>query len=764
MKKNKLYLVLSLAFLMPLFLQAQTKISGKVLDALNGKALSGANIIIKSSKQGTITNEKGSFSFETNLSNKQIITVSYLGYETVKKNINIKEGKNIKLNFLLNSVNIEAKGIVVTATKTKNRIEDVPVRVELISPKQIESNPTNTIDDVLKTTSGVYVDRAEGIFSHGAIVSMRGVGGSEQSRVLVMVDGIPVNKLDGGSVNWNRINSSEVKNIEISKGPASSLYGSNAMGGAINIITKVPTKKIEGSVSAEYGTYNTMSTKFSVGGKTSSDKDGFYWNLNGMYRSSDGYNHTPEEERDSTTVKSELEEYAIGTKVGYKFNELNSVEAKFNYFDDMRGTGVKIYNEDGCNFQHKTYSSSVVYKGGKNKTRWNAIAYYSIEPFYRYNESIKKTYTVDSDRKDYGALFNVSQPIGNHNLITSGIDLKQGSVDASDNYITSTDIVWNKGKMNTFAYYLQDEVSLFKEKVKIIAGLRYDYAKFFDGAYYLENSTNATSILESLVNDNLDEASWSALSPKLSAQYRFNKDIRVYVSYSKGFRPAILDDMCRSGFIAGGFKIANPDLEAETLDNIELGADFHLSEKLRISPSVYYSLGDNYMYYVSTGDSIAMGTKIKPIRKKENISKVKIYGAELAVNYTINNNLTAFANYNYNSSKIDDYEFAEGEDDITGNYLTYVPKNVVSLGVNWLNRFVNVNLLYQYRDDQYTDDLNSEDGMIKAYSNIDVKVWKNIDNFKIGLNVINLTDQTHVESHGNISIGRFITGQIAYRF
>ena len=210
------------------------------------------------------------------------------------------------------------------------------------------------------------------------------------------------------------------------------------------------------------------------------------------------------------------------------------------------------------------------------------------------------------------------------------------------------------------------------------------------------------------------------------------------------------------------FKIANPDLEAETLDNIEWGMDIHLFDKLKISPSVYYSLGNDFMYYVSTGDSLAMGSKIKPVRKKENISKVKIFGVELNVNYIINNNLTAFANYNYNNSKIDDFDISTGDNDLTDNYLIYVPKNVVSAGVEWMNRYVNVNVLYQYRDKQYMDDLNIN--FINSYSNVDIRLWKNINNFKIGLNVINLTDETFIESHGNISIGRFITGQIGYRF
>ncbi|RLD63187.1 MAG: hypothetical protein DRJ01_04400 [Bacteroidetes bacterium] len=767
MKKQ---LLLLFTLLIP-FLSISQEITGKIIDASTNKALTGANVVIDETNNGTITNTDGIYKFENLEKGTYNLTVSFIGYKKVNKKINITGNKTYTLNFSIEGISVETKEVVITATKTQQNIEDIPQRVELISLNKIKSNPIESADDLLKTISGTYVSRPLGIFSHNTNVSMRGLSGSEQSRVLILMDGVPINKSDGGSVNWNLMNLNQISKVEITKGPGSSLYGSNAMGGVINFISKKPTQKFSGGISSEYGTYNTIGTKINISGRQSDDKSqGLYWDVNSFYRQSDGYNATPESERDSNDIKSNLQEYAAGTKLGYDFNKFNNIELKLNYYDDQRGTGVKIYDKDGCNFQHKTYSGSLNYKGEIGKTKMNAIVYYRDEPFYRLNESIKmksgsiyyKCYDVSSKRIDMGTMFNASHKFGQHNLITTGFDIKHGSVDGNDNYQTSTDVVTNKGKMNTFAFYAQDELNLLNNKIKIIAGLRYDFANFYDGAYYITDGTNATSILTSLVNENLDEHTWSAISPKISAQYLFNKNFRTYISYSQGFRPSTLDDLSRSGFIAGGFKQANPNLEAETLDNFEIGGDINIKNKLKISPSVYYSIGHDFMYYVSTGDSLMMGSRLKPVRIKQNISKVNIYGAELDISYQINSNINIFANYTFANSQIAEFDASTGDFDLTDKYLTYVPQNQVVSGISWTNKIINTNVTYHYYDDQWMDDQNIN--KIDAYSSIDLRFWKAIKAFTLSVNIQNVTDHTYIESHGHESLGRFITGQVSYQF
>jgi len=153
---------------------------------------------------------------------------------------------------------VELKEVVVTATRTEKPMEDVPGRVEVLTSEDVQNFAISgmKVDEVLNLLSGINVIRPQGVMTLVPTTTLRGLS-NEQARTLVLLDGVPINKADTGNVNFNRINLHEIERIEIFKGPASSLYGNNAMGGVINIITKRPEKKFEGKILASYGTYNT---------------------------------------------------------------------------------------------------------------------------------------------------------------------------------------------------------------------------------------------------------------------------------------------------------------------------------------------------------------------------------------------------------------------------------------------------------------------------------------------------------------------------
>ncbi len=125
-------------------------------------------------------------------------------------------------------------------------------------------------------------------------VTLRGVSGDEQGRTLVLMNGVPMNTSDEGGVNWNRLNPYSIGKIEIFKGPGSSLYGNNAMGGVINIITRKPEKGFEADAGISYGTFNTFKPELWMGG---SPDQHLTRSLSGFYQSSDGYNNVPESMR-----------------------------------------------------------------------------------------------------------------------------------------------------------------------------------------------------------------------------------------------------------------------------------------------------------------------------------------------------------------------------------------------------------------------------------------------------------------------------------
>ena len=667
--------------------------------------------------------------------------------------------------------------VVVTATKTENVVREVPVRINIVNSYQVKALPVQYTDEYLQYLPSVNVSRPFGIFSSKSTVTMRGLDGKEQGRVLVLVDGVPVNKADGGSVNWNMITTGEVERIEVVKGPGSSIYGGNAMGGSVNILTKKPDKKLSGLASLEYGTYNTMGGRLSLAGRTNDSIDrGFYWSLGGRYLQSDGYITQSEADQAANPyiVKSNMKEWWGGAKAGYEFRKNNFVELNFILFNDRQGTGEQVYQDEGNTTDHDTYHVRGKYHGEKEKASWDANLFYSNEHYKKVNEYMKDDYTlydVLSKRIDLGGLFSFSYRLSSHHRLTGGADLKQGSVDAQDVYYTSTDIVYNQGKMNSLGVFAQDEMAFFNDRFNVIASLRYDHAHYFDGAFYIETPSGETAFMDSYIDSAQAEYNWNALSPRLSLQYRFKGDDRVYVSYARGFRPSVLDDLCRSGRMRGGFKVANSDLGPETLDNFEVGGDVTIFPKVNFSTSMYYSIGKDFIYYVNTGDSIDMGFGDRPIYRPQNITGVGIFGLEAELAYDIIPGLRLIANYAHAHSEISDYEPAEvsGTVDLTGKYLIDVPANMAAFTVTYTNRIVNASLAGKYTGKRWVNDQNVYDEIVgsdqyPAYTTVDVKLWKDFRLFFLNLTIQNIFNTNYYDSKGAVCPGRFIMLEAGVKF
>lgn len=767
---------LILAFwLIPFALFSQTSLSGYVFDSETGKALAGANVVIGTI--GAATNSDGYFTIKGLVPADYTLVVSVIGYQKYQQKLTIFEGKNQSINIRLVEDKVFIDEIVVSATRTENRIGEIPGRINLITPERLQLTVAQTADEYLSLVSGVQVSRSFGPFSHKSSVTMRGLSGNEQARTLVLIDGIPVNKADGGSVNWNLISTGDVEKIEVVKGPGSALYGGNAMGGIINVVNRYPQKKLEGSLSAEYGTYNTYGIKAKFAGKLGESEKHFYWAANGFYRQSDGYITQSDADRVALgqyAVKSTFDEKALNLKVGFQNGSKIQAEVDATGYDDRRGTGEKYLQPEGNTVDHDTYQVRSTLRGQNGKFSWNASLFYMYENYKKVNEWVKDDYTwynVTSDRTDYGLMSSANYQLSNHS-ICAGFDVRNGAVDASDIYYTSTDKVDNRGKISSYGFYLQDEISTFSDKLKINVGVRYDLARFYDGAFVVNTPSSETVYLEQYEFSGLSDEVWGAFSPRLSLQYKPSEYSRIYTSYSRGFRPSVLDDLCRSGRIKGGLKVANPDLKPEFLDNFEIGGDYRPVEWMKLSASTYLSLGKDFLYYVSTGDSIDMGYGNRPIMIRSNISSVKIFGVEFDASVSPFRFLNLFGSYAFTSPKIEDYTPLSATDpvDLSGKYLTDVPKHSFSLGALLQSKIVNAGITCKYVGEMYVNDQNVYDDLVRSNTypatlTVDVKLTRDFyKNLNASLSVQNIFDKQIYDSKGAVGPGRFITATLGAKF
>jgi iron complex outermembrane receptor protein len=227
----------------------------------------------------------------------------------------------------------------------------------------------------------------------------------------------------------------------------------------------------------------------------------------------------------------------------------------------------------------------------------------------------------------------------------------------------------------------------------------------------------------------------------------------------------MLDDMCRNGNISKGFKLANPQLQPEKVDNLEAGANWNPVRTIRLEPSVYYTHGTNFHYFVGNGDSVATGgDNLKPVLQRQNVSEVTVFGAEISVLWQITRNISLTANYAWNDSRITGFDTTgRAAKDLTGKFLMEVPVNQVFAGIYYKRNTFHSSLVFNYKSAQWSDDENTQ--QTPGYSTFDFKIGKIfLKSFNVNLVIQDIFDTPYYDSKGNISPGRFFMLNLSYDF
>jgi iron complex outermembrane receptor protein len=753
LKPSLIFVILTLLFCSSGY--GQDCIRGKVVDSKTQKPIQGVTVKVIDETVGCITDSQGEFSI-CNL-NKSTITLqfSHIGYRTVIK-ANLDPNNLNKISLIETPFPLDP--IVVTATLTPQRTWEIPALVSVIDSVKIQSQSATNTDNYLRTIPGLYIDRSNGVFSKNAAVTMRGLDGS--NRVLILYDGAPLNKTSYGFINWSLISPDMVDKIEVVHGPSSALFGNNAMAGVINIRTKEPINSpFYGTVTGEMGGFGLYGGHVMLGGKVPFGKRGITIMANGFYRNGDGYIVDPPLTRDSTSVKSYINEKGMVVKMNMPLSDSSTLYISGNLYKDKRGAGRAVYMTDGSFDAYTTNRLRLGYVGRFEKLKLEVYGYFQREDYYRQNEAINSTgeykiFHTFQVSGDVGLWANASRKIGSNNEIIGGLDLKHGWMDAEDIYRTSTDDVLRKGKVTFAAGFLQDELSLFNSKLKILGGLRYDVATFFDGYLKVAAPTKNTGFKRDTIAD-FPKSSWNDLNPKLGVRYFPTSWLSVYGSVASGFMPAKLDDLCSTRKITKGFKLANPNLKPEHLLTYEFGAGMKINSFARFDAAFYISKGSDFQYFVSTGDSIDTGgNDIKPVVKRENITSVRIVGGEVSLSLNPLKWMILRGNYSANHSTITKYLANPiANVSLEGKSLAEVPVEQASAELVLLSRFVNGGLVWVYIGPQWGDEVNSY--KIDRWNTFNLRLWKEYKSIKLTLDVQDLLNNPYTDKKGLISPGRF---------
>ncbi|MCK9373932.1 MAG: TonB-dependent receptor [Sulfuricurvum sp.] len=647
---------------------------------------------------------------------------------------------------------VDLGDVSVTATRTERKVVDVPASIDVITEEEIKNSVAQSADELLKEVSGLDLKHSMGAVTSGTSnkVVMRGLGGTTEGRVLLLIDGVPMNDLYGGDLEWNRIPISMIQRIEIVKGATSALYGSGAMGGVINIITKKPTDKAKTDVSLSYGSMNTKIASLSTIGKAG--KVGYLFA--GDRTTSDGYNpETPANTKSYTRDKGTKRNNFNG-KLTYDLDDTSSLFVSGSYYDNQTTGTLPIADFNPFYQEQKTYTAGYT-KTFENEVEVMVKAFIKEEYSDYDSADTAKTavqYESSNTNKDRGGTIQTTLPLTNHTLFgtstfVAGVDVRQGSIDRFNHYIDgSGKDIKIRGKQKYIGLFVQDEIFLDQNWIINLGG-RYDSWTNYDGHGY-DSSLSTTDTYYAATSTN-------GFSPKIGIVHHLSDTTSVRASAGSAYRAPTLSDLYNT-FVSGSrIWYGNPDLKPESIISYEIGVDQTVFKDGKVSLTAYQNDAKDFFYYITTPP----GGGYTAAQTKSNVGKVKIQGVEVDASYPINDRLRVSANYTYNQSKIKEYKENRA---LEGKYLIEVPKHKGALSLMYTNPdFVDTKISARYIGDRYSNDANTAE--YKSYTLFDVKLSKKLNkNVEASFSVDDLFDRSFTEYY--VSPGRVVFGSLRATF
>ena len=584
------------------------RISGTVTDDESGQPLVGANIVVRGTLVGTATDREGLFRLRPLHAGTYVIAVSMVGYKTRVESVTVREESDQELRVQLHSVPIETDQIVVTASRREQSSLEVPASVSTVSATQIAERMNVTLDDALRYVPGVNMLQDQ-INIRGSTGYSRGVG----SRVLLLLDGLPFITGDTGEINWETIPTGEIERIEVVKGAGSALYGSSALGGVINVITKDMPDHPELRFRLYSGMYNrpiypewdwSEKLRFNSGvtvGYADAVGQSFKYLLSVTRSVDDSYRENDAYHRWSVFTKMKYD-LSQNKNITVVFNWLARKHGNFFWWKSLREATIPADVQRNGQVISSRGNVSVAYKEFISDRLYYTVKGMFFGNFWK-DDSSGRINNVSNSRVFQGEVQATYDP-GNGNILTFGL---AGNADGVYSNL------FGNHRGYGLAGYVQDEVSL-GPSLKITAGARYDIQK--------------ASILPTAAR----------LSPKLGAVYTISPGTALRASLGAGFRYPSIGEL----YISSSTNVS----QLLILPNINLRAERSLTYEIGLAHRVH----DNVMLDVALfsndfNDLIEPLVKLKKIKLNpsdtvevdravvefDNVTRARIQGAEINV-------------------------------------------------------------------------------------------------------------------------------------
>jgi outer membrane cobalamin receptor len=592
--------------------------------------------------------------------------------------------------------NVVDLGDMVVVNRVEQRPQDVAGAVGVVTTNDLSQLVGANALEALRQLPGVVV---QGSAVPGTPMKpiLRGQSpGLISKRVLVLVDGRRVAEPFQGGVDFALMTADHIERIEVLRGPASALYGSDAMAGVINIVTRRGTATPQADVRAAYGTDDFQQYRARHGGQQGPVD----------YYLTAGHLQTDGDQRNADGTRRNWKEDNLTGNVGLDLGEHADARFYTGYYG-AEGSDDTSDREIDKDYQHgewtctwdPAHEATVLVRAYRN----------GDDQVYRWKFPGEGHY----DMETLGAEVQQSLWAGRRNRVTVGADVREDSVDSRD----VSGPIDEEGRVA--GAYLQDEYLLL-ERLTLVGGVRADD----------------------------DEDYGSEVTPRGSALWRVGPDAELFAGVARAYRAPSLSDRYFRGFYDDRFFEGNPDLDPETMTAYELGGRARPTERVQLELTGFYN---------DLKDSFEFAEDTDGVFRNRNIARSQTYGIESGVRAAVTERAEVYVTYTYTEGEYDEFPT---DPSVEGNRLQYLAPHVAAAGVSYdaaaLGRHA---LSGRYVADRYADDRNTPSDELDAYTVFDWSSRVPLGRHAaVTLNVQNLFDESYAEYFGVEQPGLSVIG------
>lgn len=595
--KNFFAFILTVSFIScSLFSIAQStktryQLTGKVTDKLTGQQLPGATIYIHEIKTGAISKDDGTYKTPLLNSGRYTIEITYQGYASDVELVDVNANSTNR-DFALSPTVLEQQAVTVTGVSSATSTKKASQPITIVKHEElVRTTSTNLMDALGKIVPGVST------ITTGPAISKPVIRGLSYNRVVVVNDGIRQEGQQWGDEHGIEIDDYSAQRVEVLKGAASLMYGSDAMAGVINIQTQLPAPEgsIKGNFTTEYQTNNRLR---GFGGTVGGTQNGFHWNAYGSYKGAEDYTN----KYDGRVFNSKFHNNNFGGMLGVtkswghsyllvsNFNQLigmsegerDSATGKFLTSNGQIATS-KDFNKINPElpFQHVSHfkvTSDNTFNLGNSR----------LDAIVGFQENKRREFEASADDPSaYFDLKTLNYSLNYHFPFTGNFKTSAGVSGMYQNNSNKADEVlipdYDLFDIGGFIY-----TQYSKDKLSFSAGARFDNRHLEAKEMDINGAEKFTPFTKDFSN----------VSATAGISYQATDALTLKANIAKGFRAPNMAELASNGAHEGTlrYEIGNPNLKSEDSYQADLGLEIN-TQHVSLSASVYYNYIHNFIFY-----------------------------------------------------------------------------------------------------------------------------------------------------------------------